>query len=420
MIPILSFAQQQIDSIFLNEISSQNVDVVEIRNSSSTDFEPVDLFLFINGNIREVISLSSLCSSPNDRTIEADDQKGFFASGISPNGGEIVLASRDTIESADDILDYVIWGDVQPDFLDLAIGSGNWIGTETAPVFFSSGSLEYDGDGNQSADWLNQAAASICDPNGTGCNVELDEFEIDSDFICICDGIEELIPNSGFSGFADAIAGLILDSNSTILAMTDVNSFSIDFFEEICIEESLFYQVIAYNGEIANLEIGQNVNDIIGCVLFSDIFPLESIQIDDFTTSLSVDGVSIDPNSQIEVCTLDSSDEDIIISTNSSDLSVFYLVQNNTIVAEVDPNTDFVSSLEPGSYELVAFAYQGELGDSEGFFYLSPNIMGCFLMSEETYFLEILVEGESGCFASSTDENNVCLLYTSPSPRDRG
>ena len=412
LFPFIALSQSQLDSIFLNEVTAARFDVVEIRNSSSIEFNPSDLFVTINGNTRFIGDLTSICSSPSDRIIEAQDQKGFVASGISPDGGEVVLHQRETILEANDILGYVVWGEVEPDFLDLAIEAGHWVGTETATAFFSSGSLEYDGDGNEPTDWLNQSAPSICDPNGTGCDVELDELEIENQFICMCDGLDESLANNGFSGFLEFVSGLLLDSTSTILFMTDFTGAQIDYFEAICIDEPLFFQVIAYNGEIENLEIGQNVHDINGCTEFSEIFPLESIMLDPFTTSLSINGEVMTPDSAIELCTIDGIPDDFDITTSSNDLTVFYLVQNGTILTEITSGTSFTTGLEAGTYDIVSFAYQGELGDSEGFFYLEPNIQGCFLLSDEVYGMEILEEGESGCFLSSIVENaNVGKSY---------
>lgn len=402
---VFNISFSQIDTLELSEVGvGSNSDFFDIRNTSNVDYDPSHLWIFKDGVPKAMNTVSALCAfPPSNLVIDANDQQAFLT-GFSNEGGELVLAKRDIIEGPDDIVDYVIWGNATPNFEDEAVQAGLWIEGTRAPSFFTEGSIEFDGEGNSGTDWNAQAKPSPCQENGSGCDVFEPNVSLGETFYCNC-----LTYYTDFSvsynGSTEFIFGALVDNNDTIRYIS--SGFSLgDFDEMICYDSDLSYLVVGYDGQQVGFEVGNSLNDIQGCYIFSERFDLENISLPESDYSFQIYGEEADTSAVIPICLLDNIDDAIEIATESTvDLVSFIYDENSNIIAQFEGIGALITldDLAPGTYQIISYAYGGELGDSNGYYFANPNIDGCWRSDSPPITVEILEPNSTTCISNTDD-----------------
>ena len=398
-----TFSQQ--DMIILNEVGTGNIDFFEIKNLTNQDFDPSDLFIIYNGNSRAMNTVSAICAFPQSNlVIDAGEQQGFIFSGLSNEGGELVLSTVENPVQADELLDYVIWGNGIATYQNLAVESNLWVDNSVATDFFEAGSIEFDGEGNMGTDWLLQAQPSPCKENGSNCDVRKPTIFEEEFFVCTCDGSPENLDYS-YNGGTETVLGIIVNRDSIVQYVSN-ESFITTFEDDFCSSDSLFFMTFGYDGEVRGFEVGASLNAIEGCFVFSDMFPLNTLQVDDYTYALVIDGLEINPSFNYEICPIDAQEEQLSIASSSAENVAHFIFNDGGIILdqfEGHGATYDYSDLAPGIYNIISFAYKGTLGDSEGYFYLDPNIDGCYSTSGDQWSFTILEANVENCTSGTYD-----------------
>jgi len=394
----------QVDSLIINEVG----DFFELKNLSSNDVDPSDLFIIYKGTSRAMNSISAICAFPgSNRVIDGNSQQAFRFT-VSHISGELILSKTETIASASDIISYVRWGDYDSTLESFAVSAGKWESGSSGPSTFMTGSLEYNDNGFSGENWIIQAVPSPCRENFGDCDLREPNVSQGDSLLCLCDNEPQFLSISFGGNTADSLFGLFVRDNNIIVAITQQGDNS-SFEEGICLDSlsQLSYILLGHDGEIANLEVGQSIDDLVGCFLLSDKFPYNTVKLEDHSTTIAVDDIELNPAFPISICRLDQEEERLWAITSSIDSTVIYVFdENDDIIGEYagmgEIDIDY-SNLPAGTYKIVAEKFAGERSNSLGNSYLFPSIEGCLNISSVIYDF-ILDEGLPNC-SSSTSEN---------------
>jgi hypothetical protein len=395
-------------TVILNEVQSAN-NSVEIYNYGTESVDVADLYL-INDLEAETIGSNPITCPFQSTIIEPDDYLVVRIGNISNESGELVLSTSSDLNSGEDFLSYVSWG--SPGMLEVSAVENNlWTAGEVAPDFFELGSLEYDGEGISSEDWIIAGANSLCNTNFTGCTLNSPEIEFSTDVVlCLCTDDSEYLSINYSGGGSEFILGVITNDQGQIIALSEDNNDFTQFYN-VCSDEELTFYALSYDNQIIGADIGNNIADIVGCYVFSNPLPLASSNLQPFSLELALDGQSV-ANESFQICLMDDIMEIVSFITNTSEGELVYFVFNEFgyIEMQIESNASDLMDLGPGNYTIMAYNYQGTLYNSEGLSYV--NIEGCIQPSDNSF--DLLVQGpQDGCFTASEDISIIGLSLKS-------
>jgi len=156
-----SSAPAATDSIVINEIYGGNL--IEIKNVGPNT---IDVSSYVLCDFPSYEQLGNLVISCGGDLILEPQEIVTVEFGISSADGEMGLYTSTQYTNPDAIVDYVEWGSSGHTRSSVAIAAGIWTAGDFVPAFDSSMSIEYDGTGNTSMDWT-EDAMTPCDENDT-------------------------------------------------------------------------------------------------------------------------------------------------------------------------------------------------------------------------------------------------------------
>jgi len=386
----------QVDSLIINEIGGTgNSSFFELKNLSSDDVDPSDLFIIYNGNTIAMNTISAVCAFPgSNRVIDAGAQQAFRFT-VSNISGELVLSKTNSIVSPDDVISYVNWGDYDSSIEAFAVSAMKWELNTSGPAFFMTGSIEYNEQGFNGTNWIIQAVPSPCRENFTGCDLRTPNVSIDDDLVCVCSEDPTFLSISMSGNVADTIFGVLVRDDNTIAAITNFPNDIDSFLDGVCIDSlsQLSYLVLGYDGEIRKFEIGNKTDDLIGCYILSEKISLNTVKLEKPLTIITIDGIEADLYDPIEICRIDQNDEVIVGLGSPLDSIVYYIVDEGGDIVYESAGLGSVaidySSLPAGNFGIVAVHFFGERRSSIGNDILSPSIEGCISISNIGYLLTL-------------------------------
>ena len=396
---------EPLPDVVINEVGLENSTLVEILNVGDEVVDLSNLFLSVNGQVTPLAAINNYCSGQGMTILPGSRYVAFTSIfELDTNNGEVVLATSPT-PSADQIVDYVAWGDQEQPHENAAILASQWTSdSRVAPFYVTddfsrSGSIEYDGTGNTAEDWYRAPVNSLCEENGTGCDIDPREiFESDL-YYCTCDGDSESINvSSTGGGFNNRL--LLVDEDGVIRYFQD-NDFVL--IADVCYEGALFMQQLAYNGVLLGLEEGVHVDDLDGCYSLSNKLEFVSVDFEAFTFSTMLAGGEV--SEQVAICPFDDLIEIVEIMPNVAGNFLYVVTdENDAIVREyADGEIQDIETLTVGQYTLVVVQYE-ELSPLDRFGKdLSEAYFGeCARLSDTSLGITILEEG-ANCVVNAND-----------------
>ena len=103
-------------------------------------------------------------------------------SGLSASASDVSLYSNDSFTSSSSIRDFVQWGSGGNGRESVAVSAGIWTAGDFITDVAKGHSIEYDGSGNSSSDWIDQPVPTIGQENGTVTSVD-EEKALLKDFV---------------------------------------------------------------------------------------------------------------------------------------------------------------------------------------------------------------------------------------------
>jgi len=186
---------------------------------------------------------------------------------IDAADGEMGLYTVPSYSDPNAIIDYVEWGSTGHQRSSVAVAAGIWTTGDFVAAFGAGESLEYDGDGNGSADFSAQPTPTICAENGeTACDVFGGNISTtDPTEICAGDGIGDPIDVTLEGNFGTNSTWIITDDALTILALPMAPPFDLeDAGSGICLIWHL-----SFEDGIEGLVVGGSAVDLEGCLSLS-------------------------------------------------------------------------------------------------------------------------------------------------------
>ena len=149
------------DSIVINEFGLDNK--VEIKNVGTTTIDISDYWLCNFPAYNQLSSLTLDCGT--DLVLEPGELVTVIANFAIPgDDGELGLYTTNSFGNSGAIIDYVEWGSTGHTRSALAVTAGIWSTGDFASSLAAGLVYEYDGEGNASTDW-SQDAATPCSEN---------------------------------------------------------------------------------------------------------------------------------------------------------------------------------------------------------------------------------------------------------------
>lgn len=189
---------------------------------------------------------------------------------INPSDGELALFTGTSFNNALFLADYIEWGRSGHFNADLAYEREIWSRGDFIFPWASDASIEYDGSGDGSGDWIDDGGSSICMPNIIDlatCGVRPSELFTGNSLVACIDGFDDLISAVAISGRGDSSAYVITDAANVILNANV--QWPVDF--ESLPLGSYYIRHLNWVGDLTGLTQGGLLRDLQGCVLSSNI-----------------------------------------------------------------------------------------------------------------------------------------------------
>ncbi len=150
--------------IVINELNANNR--IEIKNTGSDTVDISSYFICNFPFYNQLSSLSIECG--NDLILEPGELVTVISNfNNSETDGEMGLYLNSNYGNSNSIIDYVEWGSTGHQRSSVAVDAGIWTTGDFVPAFDAGMSIEYDGMGDSSADWM-EDNFSYCMENFTG------------------------------------------------------------------------------------------------------------------------------------------------------------------------------------------------------------------------------------------------------------
>jgi Secretion system C-terminal sorting domain len=363
---------------------------------------------------------------------------------MSANDGELGLYATPSYSSSAAIRDYVEWGSTGHTRSTVAVAAGIWTTGDFVPAFTAGSSIEYDGSGNSSTDWAQQASPTIGAENGGGgclafggaiAGGPFGFCTSGNDITFIADGEIALTGNSGTNS-----QWILTNVTGVILSIT--SSYSDIGFSGFPAGSYLLWH-ISYENDLIGATVNSNVSGLEGCFSLSN-----SIEI----TVQSPDGGVIS-GGPFTFCVGNGEDDiigagEITLTGNTGVNSQWVVTTESGAIVFVENNyTDFEFDGEDGGTCLLwHISYEDGLANLQSGVNIA-NVTGCYSLSNSIEIIknqpqsgtltggpysfcsdgnqdflaigDIDLSGNSGTFSQwvITDENGVILAlpvdYTS-------
>lgn len=155
----------ELRSIVLNEVQYGNLDRVEIYNNGDITVDLSSYWICFGpgryGQIGNLTAVSGTAELPAGEFLVLQ-LEGALAMGDEEGLG---LYSNNSFTSADAIVDFVQWGAAGSPRENVAAEAGIWAAGDFVPGVGQSASIEYDGEGDASSDWTEEAIPSLGESN---------------------------------------------------------------------------------------------------------------------------------------------------------------------------------------------------------------------------------------------------------------
>lgn len=158
---VLTMPEEMRQSIVFNEVQFGNLDQVEIFNNGTVTVDLSTYWLCLGpGRYSQIGGLTPVSGSVELAAGE------FLVLPIEMNNEDgLGLYSNNSFTSADAIVDFVQWGAGGSPRENVAVEAGIWTAGDFVPSVGQSASIEYDGEGDASTDWAEEAIPSLGEPN---------------------------------------------------------------------------------------------------------------------------------------------------------------------------------------------------------------------------------------------------------------
>lgn len=410
---LLLWASISNSQIVLNEI--QDKKNIELINLGTEEVDVRDYWIYNEGISLRVGTFLPIC--PYQRFTLRPGERFFVNEQMerATEDGEIALFSSDNFQDTTALLSYVQWGSSGHEKEGMAVAADKWVAGEFVALMLPDGSLEYDGEGISASDWTIQGVPSICEENGTGCdlpNFPPEFANTDPATYCLGGGLQDL--SRGGGGFVGAYYGFVLlDSDSTIIAYSAEGEFDLDS----SLVDTGYAFFISYDNTLLGLESGQKIQDIIGCyVLSEEPFPVHFVQLDGGT-------ITTDSGLQDTSLCVETSPLILSFTTTSTDTAYAYVVTDTLdktiLFGEAGAASLDLSDLGTGTYRVYGYSYTQSLLSAVGL-----NVNNIFREEGECYLLSanystVSISGDSlVCAVSATEEYflpSQVIIYPNPS-----
>ncbi len=264
--------------VVLNELAfgGSTGDVIELKNTGTTTIDVSNYWFFttVPNGFPTTVQLGVLNLACGDLTLEPDEIIAFDnptpSLPYAAAAGELILFTTDANGFADpnDIADYVAWGLMPLNTIgdDFAQAANQWQNGDFVQGDWQSLSIEYDGDGNSSTDWVSQTEPTICEENEaflSNCIAVAGTPSISVFNFCVGDGIPDHPEGLTVSGNVGAVSQwVVTEIDGTILEIPDDIS-TVDFEGApggIC---AIWH--VSHDGSIVGLEEGMPILMMSGC-----------------------------------------------------------------------------------------------------------------------------------------------------------
>jgi hypothetical protein len=162
---VLTVPMEQRRSIVLNEVQFGNLDRVEIFNNGDVTVDLSTYWMCLGpGRYGQIGNLTALSGTPElasgeflvlqlDGSLAMDNDEGLG------------LYSMQAFTNPDALVDFVQWGTGGSPRENVAVEAGIWTAGDFVPSVGESASIEYDGEGDASTDWAEEAIPSLGEAN---------------------------------------------------------------------------------------------------------------------------------------------------------------------------------------------------------------------------------------------------------------
>lgn len=404
-----SFAQ-----VVLNEVEDgKNIELINLGNE---DVDVRDFWIYSSGITQRVGTFRPIC--PFDRTLLRPGELFLVQEREerANEDGEVALFDSENFDDPSSLLSYVQWGSAGHDKEALAVSAGKWTEGEFVSLMLMDGSLEYDGEGISASDWAIQGDPSICDENGTGCdlpNFPAAPFDTMVQYLCVGEEFQSLSPSFN-QNVSTEFGYVLLDRDSTILAYSPNDNF---FFDTAVVDTGYLF-LLSWNNQIVGIETGTHIEDLIGCYVISDP-PVPVVFLELNGGMLSFESVGIQDTL---LCGRDTVSSQILsFSTDSDDAFDYAYVLTDTldrILLYPDQNSFDFTSLDTGTYRVYGFSYIGNVFQNMGSDVNSVSISDDCSNISSNFLTVTKSTSELACLVSSTEEHYLQSridLYPNPS-----
>jgi len=251
-----------------------------------------------------------------------------------------------------------------------------------------------------------------------GCDITAPTLSLmdDAGPVCVCNNLDVVFPlEYEEEGGAIRTDEVIIDENDIIVSVDGL--FTNGFHDQFCTDlENLRAVLVAYEQGLEGLEVGLNINGLIGCFALSNTVEVETYFIPQFEFNVFNNGV--EQPTDIELCLLDDLVEDFSFSTDEpiDNIAIFLVDEVSELVFirldDVNENITF-AGMSPGEYALAAVSYDIDFNLAVGQDADDLSYSGCYSVSEDIYSVIILGE-EDGCIMTDVEDSYVGNLAIQP------
>lgn len=403
--------------VVINEVDLDH-SYFEIKNISDSIVDVKNYYLVLSNSSMRVGSYLPFCGSFSFM-LPPDGLLAFQGSvQVSWMEGEIALFNSNQFSDPSALIHYMQWGTTGHDHEAIAQVAGVWLAGDFIPVILQGGSLEYDGDGNSSTDWIPAASPSICEENGTGCSVGVGTVIPNSNPFIACIG-DDHIEGFGYSfhgNLSEHQRVIIVNGQDIILGFSEPETGGVNL-ESLTPSDTigLHWIYVGYDGPIGNLTLGGSLDDIVGCYEFADPVPVIAHFIHAGELQVTYrDTVFTD---EFSICSTDNVPDRIVAKNTSTDgHSAFVLVNDETdnvydiFIDSID--TD-LNGIPLSLLRIVSFSYgindtiEGRLNRP---WYYVHSVSGCdvYTSNEVVITMDVCTEG--------INENKILTVEPYPNP----
>ena len=149
--------------VVFNRVSDVDM-VIDLKNISTDTLDLNDFYIGQEADLHRIGDLTVDCG-PADRILAPDENLGLMISPISNADGELALYRSLANAGFNVVSDYVQWGSAGHQREQSAVFSGVWTMDDFVAAITADMSIYYDGDGDSSSDWMEDATDMCSDLN---------------------------------------------------------------------------------------------------------------------------------------------------------------------------------------------------------------------------------------------------------------